>query len=48
MDFSILQNDYILNWSLLYGPAISEEMFNFRKKLWSAHKKEYALVDKDK
>ncbi len=48
MNINFAENDYLLVWALLYGPAISEEVFEFKKKLWAGHKKQYNLVEKDK
>lgn len=48
MKLDIVVNKYLLIWHLLYQSAVSEEMHNFKQKLWTKHKKEYSLVHKDK
>ncbi len=49
MKLTFATNDYLLTWNLLFGPAISEESFRFREKLWRTYRKQYnALQNENK
>lgn len=49
MNLSFVLNDYLLIWNLLFGPAISEESYRYKQKLWLTYKKEYnALQNENK
>lgn len=49
MHLNFVLNDYLLIWNLLFGPAISEESYRYKQKLWMNYKKEYnALQNENK
>lgn len=49
MKINFITNDYLLTWNLLFGPAISEESYSYKQKLWITYKKQYnSLKDENK
>lgn len=48
MKINFITNNYLLIWTLLYGPSISQQMHLFKQKLWTIYKKEYKKIENDK
>ena len=47
MKLNFCVNDYVLTWNLLFGPAISEESYQFKQKLWKTYKKQYNALQSE-
>ena len=48
MNLSIVVNDYLLAWYILYGASLSKEIDKFKKNLYTKYKKEYNFCYKDR
>ena len=48
MNLSVLVNDYLLAWYILYGASLSKEIDKFKKNLYTKYKKEYNFCYKDR
>ena len=48
MNLSVMVNDYLLAWYILYGASLSKEIDRFKKNLYTKYKKEYNLCYKDR
>lgn len=47
MNLRFMVNDYVLIWNLLFQASISENIHNYKQKLWQNYKKEYNITYKD-
>ena len=48
MNLSVIVNDYLLAWYILYGASLSKEIDKFKKNLYTKYKKEYNFCYKDR
>ena len=48
MNLSVVVNDYLLAWYILYGASLSKEIDKFKKNLYTKYKKEYNFCYKDR
>ena len=48
MSLSVIVNDYLLAWYILYGASLSKEIDKFKKNLYTKYKKEYNFCYKDR
>ena len=47
MQLNFMVNDYLLIWSLLFGPSISEEEHAEKQKLWLSYKRAYHALQEE-
>lgn len=48
VNLSVIVNDYLLAWYILYGASLSKEIDKFKKNLYTKYKKEYNFCYKDR
>ena len=47
MNIQFVVNDYLLAWSILFRPSISEEIQKLKERLWRNYSKEYMKLQKE-
>ena len=48
MNTNFIVDDYCLIWCLLFGPSVSEKIYELKKKIWVTYKNEYNQIFNDK